>query len=276
MSIINKPAIIKFPIVLSIPHTGIQFPEKIKNDFKQHLLQPDDTDWKVNWLYDFAASEGIATISAIYSRWVIDVNRYPGGEVLYNDGRMITGLCPVTDFAGNKIYNDDRSEVAPIEVQWRKDIFFYPYQNAVQVLLEEVKEKFGGVLLWDCHSIRRHIPSLQSEPIPDLILGSADGISASADIIEKALSLLQQSSYSLSHNHPFKGGYITRHFGKPHLHQHALQLEMVKQLYMDDEERNYEPAKANAVRYLLKETLLTLGNYLLQIYPKKDEQILLL
>ena len=39
--------------------------------------QPDDTDWFVHDLYNFAADLGITTIHAKYSRLVIDLNRDP-------------------------------------------------------------------------------------------------------------------------------------------------------------------------------------------------------
>ena len=264
MSIINKPQVVKLPIVLSIPHAGTGFPEELENRFKKEFLPPDDTDWYINWLYDFAFSLGIPTITARYSRWVIDVNRSPDNTPLYNDGRMITGLCPVTDLHGNNIYNDGRTEIHHIDLQWRKELFYYTYHNALQPLLNEVKEQFGAVLLWDCHSVKRHLPYIQPQPFADFILGSVDGSSASPYLIEKALEMLGQSNYSVSHNQPFKGGYITRSFGKPEENQHALQLEIAKPLYLDEHERNYDSGKAEEVRALLTATLTTLGKEIIQ------------
>ena len=126
------------------------------------------------------------------------------------------------------------------------------------------KANFGKALLWDCHSVRRIVPSIYAQPFPDLILGSADGTSAATNIIDKTLALLSNGSYSLSHNHPFKGGHITRYFGKPEKEQHALQLEMVKTLYMDDSERLYDEERAGKKQTLLKQTLTTLHQLLLQ------------
>ena len=91
-----------------------------------------------------------------------------------------------------------------------------------------------------------------SKPFPDLILGSADGTSASYEIINKALELLGNTGYSFSHNHPFKGGYITRYFGKPQEGQHALQLEMAKPLYMDDSERLYDKGRSRSDAAVIK------------------------
>ena len=69
---------IKQVFSLSIPHCGISFPNEIQSHFKeQKMMYPDDTDWYLEKLYDFAASMGITVIEAVYSRWVIDLNRTP-------------------------------------------------------------------------------------------------------------------------------------------------------------------------------------------------------
>jgi N-formylglutamate deformylase len=107
-------------------------------------------------------------------------------------------------------------------------------------------------LLWDCHSIRQVVSTIQKDKFPDLILGDADGTSASPGLIETALGVLDHGDYSVQHNHPFKGGYITRHYGNPAENQHALQLEMTKVNYMDDAEVKYDKARAGKVRGLLK------------------------
>jgi N-formylglutamate amidohydrolase len=103
------------------------------------------------------------------------------------------------------------------------------------------------------------VPTVYSEKFPDLILGSADQRSASQSLINLALSKLQQSSYSVEHNHPFKGGYITRHYGNPAEHYNAIQLEMSKVNYMDDSERNYDPTRAENIREVLISTLSALA-----------------
>jgi N-formylglutamate deformylase len=141
-------------------------------------------------------------------------------------------------------------------------LYFEPYHQALQGLLDDTRARFGRVLLWDCHSIRRSVPAIHAGPFPDLILGSADQTSASAALIAQALQQLGSGPYSLSHNTPFKGGFITRHFGQPGTQQHALQLEMAKDVYMDDSERAYDAARAAQIQQLLRQTLLTLGHSL--------------
>ncbi len=250
---ITQPSSPEVPILLSVPHCGTEFPEMVKSQYKESLISsPDDTDWFVDKLYDFAPELGITMISARISRWVIDLNRNPEEKPLYSDGRLITGLCPTTTFLGEPIYKDQRKQVDPNEVQRRLSSYFFPYHHKIQELMDQLIRRHGQVLLWDCHSIRQSVPTIQKEPFPDLILGDADGTSASPGLIETTLSVLDHSRYQTRHNFPFKGGFITRHFGKPSIGQHALQLEMTKVNYMDDAEKSYNVDRASEVRTLLK------------------------
>src|SRR5688572_10106708 len=102
-----SPTSVRIPILISVPHCGIQFPDELKQELVPSLIaKPDDTDWFVDKLYDFAPAIGITMITAVYSRWVIDLNRDPESKPLYNDGRMITGLCPTTNFLAQPLYKD--------------------------------------------------------------------------------------------------------------------------------------------------------------------------
>jgi N-formylglutamate deformylase len=251
------------PILISVPHCGVGFPDELKNQFDQPLIaRPDDTDWFVDQLYDFAPAMGMTMISATYSRWVIDLNRDPESKPLYTDGRIITGLCPTTNFLGQALYSDKRTEIEKSEIERRLNSYYWPYHQKVQTLLDDLKSTFGKVLLWDCHSIRQFVPTIQPEKFPDVILGSADKTSAGPQLIDMALRCLGTSDYTLSHNSPFKGGYITRNFGKPTSNQHALQLEMCKVHYMDDSELIYDKTRADKMRDVLQNVFANLAEQL--------------
>ncbi len=243
------------PILISVPHCGIEFPDELKDQFQANLISaPDDTDWFVHQLYDFAPSMGMTLIAARYSRWVIDLNRDPQSKPLYTDGRIITALCPTTTFLGEPLYRDERKEIDQKEIDRRLEKYYWSYHQQIEENLIRLKKKFGQVLLWDCHSIRQVVPTIQQKKFPDLILGDVDGTSASPGLIETSLGVLDHGTYSVNHNHPFKGGFITRHFGKPSENVHALQLEMTKVNYMDDREMTYHAARADKMRVLLEKT----------------------
>ena len=166
-------------------------------------------------------------------------------------GRIITELVPKTDFLGGDIYIDKKFLPDDAEIERRLENYYRPYYRKIENLLEERLNEFGKVLLWDAHSIRRFVPTIRSEPFPDLILGDNDEKSAGKEIIEIALSNLKKGKYEVNHNSPFKGGNITRSFGKPENNIHALQLEMTKTNYMDDDELTFNEEKANEMRKVL-------------------------
>ncbi|HEY8563426.1 MAG TPA: N-formylglutamate amidohydrolase [Pyrinomonadaceae bacterium] len=258
-----EPTAPKVPVILSSPHSGTEFPDELKTHFRAELrARPDDTDWFVHELYNFAPALGITTIHARYSRWVIDLNRTPESAPLYADGRIITELVPKTDFLGGEIYVDRKFLPDDAEIKRRLETYYKPYYEKIERLLADRIAEFGRVLLWDAHSIRRFVPTIQNEPFPDLILGDNDGKSADGELIEIALGGLRQGKFGVNHNAPFKGGNITRHFGQPARKVHALQLEMAKTNYMNDDELTFNESRANEVRSVLRPVFENLIKYL--------------
>ena len=248
---ISEPTVPKVPIVVSVPHCGVAFPDDIRSQYVPELIaQPDDTDWFVDRLYDFAPAMGITVIKAHYSRWVIDLNRDPDSKPLYNDGRVITTLTPTTNFLGAPLYTGATPD--DTEVQRRLKAYYLPYHQKVGSLLDDLQKKFNHVLLYDAHSIRQVVKTIHSEAFPDLLLGSNNETSAHPELIKTALQGLDAADYSLEHNTLFKGGQITRSFGQPGRKRHALQLERSKTLYMDDTETEYAPERAEKLKTILK------------------------
>lgn len=250
-----EPTSAPVPIIISVPHSGTKFPSEIKGHYKKRMRRHlDDTDWYVHKLYEFAPSLGITLIKANLSRWVIDLNRDPKSTPLYNDGRLITTNTPTTDFFGNKIYKSPKYEPDQAEINRRLNSYYWPYYQQLESLIETRKQQFGKVLLWDAHSIRHRVSTIQKDPFPDMILGNNDSQTADSDLIDTALNGLKSGSFQISHNTPFKGGHLTRYFGKPENNVHALQLEMNKILYMDDNEITMNEHRTAEVKIVLQKT----------------------
>lgn len=255
----------RIPILISSPHSGILFADDLKNDFlEDKVANPSDADWFMPELYNFASEMGITMITANLCRWNIDLNRDPKSAPLYNDGRLITGLCSTTTFEGEPIYKEGK-EPNQIEIDRRLDKYFWPYYQKVQELLDDLKAEFGQVILYDLHSITRKVEAISSSDFPDIVLGDAEGKSAHADLIDIAVKNFEGSDYSFSHNDPFKGGHITRYFGKPENGVHALQVERSKDIYMDEVKNEFDPVRSAKLRDLLKTNLLELAEKVQQL-----------
>lgn len=240
------------PIIVSSPHSGVKFPKNLQSQFKSSVInKPEDTDWYIDRLYEFAPDLGIGVVSAQYSRYVVDLNRDPKGHNLYDDGRNITTVLPTTTFSGKSIYQ--LASPGKSEIDTRLVNYFDPYYQFLRERLGELREKFSHVLLFDAHSIKKNVPQISIEPIPDLVLGDNSGQSAHpliSRVAQKCLS--SQSSWGFSYNSPFRGGFITRSLPRPQLGWHGLQLEMSQSNYMDAENEQYDRNKAKEIQKLLK------------------------
>ena len=126
-----------------------------------------------------------------------------------------------------------------------------PYHDALAGELQRLKALHGFVLLWDAHSIRSHIPWLFEGKLPDFNIGTANGLSACAAISNVVVA--QNQEFTQVVNGRFKGGYITRHYGQPAQHVHAVQLEKCQNLYMTETPPYaYNEALAGQVQPTLK------------------------
>lgn len=221
------------PLLLSIPHLGTHLPEDLLPGFTDQARILADTDWHLDRLYCFAREQGYSVLKAKVSRYVIDLNRPPGGESLY-PGQTTTGLCPTETFRGMPLYRPGQTPDAA-EIARRRDRYWQPYHDALRQEVERLLALHGRVLLWEAHSIASVLPRLFDGRLPDLNLGTNSDAACATSLLDAALATLPGvNRYTHVVNGRFKGGYITRHFGQPARGVHAIQLEMAQCLYMDE------------------------------------------
>lgn len=242
------------PLLVSLPHDGSHIPEALAARMTPEARQAPDTDWFVSRLYDFARGLGASVLVPTHSRYVVDLNRPPDDTSLY-PGQNTTGLCPAVRFDGGPVYLPGQTPSAD-EIAERVERHWRPYHAALAEEIARLQAAHGRVLLWEGHSIRAVVPFLFEGRLPDLNLGTAAGAScapATQARLEAVLSA--QSAYSHVVNGRFKGGYITRHYGRPGAGVEAVQLELAQTTYMDDAEREYAPDRAARLQGLLAELL---------------------
>jgi N-formylglutamate deformylase len=149
-------------------------------------------------------------------------------------GAANTELCPTRYFTGASLYVEGGAPDAA-EIIRRRAMYWQPYHDALRAELDRVRAQFGYALLWDGHSIRSEIPWLFDGTLPDLNLGTASGTSCAASLRSQIVAELQRSpQFTHAADGRFKGGYITRHYGRPADHIHAVQMEMCQSLYMQE------------------------------------------
>lgn len=237
------------PLILSMPHPGTGVPPEVAAQLNARGKLVEDTDWHMRQLYGFAAPFQPSIVEAQLSRFVIDLNRDPAGVSLY-PGQATTELVPTTTFDGAPIW-----QTAPDanEVERRKAAYFQPYHTALAAEIERVKAEHGYCVLWDCHSIKSVIPRLFEGTLPTLNLGTNSGQSCAGSIEAAAVTAMAGQPLTQIANGRFKGGWITRRYGRPAERVHALQMEIALSAYLSEENApwTFDAPKAAALQTAL-------------------------
>ncbi len=244
------------PLVLSFPHVGLAWPHDLRP--KPQVDFPRNADYDVHTLYEFASHWGAASVAAVYSRLVADLNRadddvsrkivpdHPAARPRRNPGIAASANQPGAERDAGRpgrgvvwtaAIGNVRllSEPLPYErFRYRMDRFHAPYYRALEILLERRRQRFGYAVLLDGHSM----PSVVG---PDLVIGTLDGASCDPTVSRAAVRALSGEGrepgckLEVTVNHPYLGGELVRRFGRPHEGLHALQLEVSRALYMDEQ-----------------------------------------
>ena len=243
------------PLLVSMPHSGLQVPAELSARMTEAALALPDTDWHLDRLYDFATDHGASVLLAKHSRYVVDLNRPPSDESLY-ENQVATGLCPRQTFAGQEIYRDGEV-VGDDEQKGRIAAYWQPYHGKISATLQQIRERFGYALLWDAHSIPGEVPLLFEGVLPDLNIGTNGGLSCAANFTAAVATVAEDSPYSSVVNGRFRGGHITRNYGAPARGIHAIQLELTQRNYMDEKILEFDSGRAVRLVDTIKKMLQT-------------------
>jgi len=246
------------PVVLGLPHTGTWLPAEVNERLTAKGRELADTDWHVHRLYDGLLA-GVTTVRARFHRYLIDANRDPSGASLY-PGQNTTGLVPTTDFDGAPLWSEPPGTE---ETEARRLGFHAPYHAALAAELDRVRARHGGAILYDCHSIRSEIPFLFDGILPDFNIGTNSGKSCNPAVGTAVGSICaSDSGYSTVTNGRFRGGWTTRHYGRPAEGIHAIQMELAQSTYLTREAPPWalDPEKSGKLRKILREILTALAD----------------
>jgi N-formylglutamate deformylase len=217
------------PLIVSIPHAGTEL-LGFQPAFVDPWLAREDADWLLDALYDFVASLGATLVRTPLSRSIIDVNRDPSGASLY-PGQATTELVPTTTFSGEPFYRPGRTPDAA-EIDERRRLYFAPYHAALASEIARLRQKYKRVALFDAYSIRSVIPRLFDGELPVFNLGTNSGGSCSPKLRNTIRAVLNASGRSTVNDGRFRGGWITRAYGRPSEGVEALQLELACRAYI--------------------------------------------
>ncbi len=218
------------PIVANIPHSGLVIPEEMAQLLNQsHGSYIPNQDWHLDRLYDFLPSLGITVLQAVYSRYVVDLNRSLQ-EPLF--GSFWRSAIPEKTAFDIPLYQTPPSQE---QIERRIKQFYDPYHQQLEQLLNQMIERFGRVYLLDLHSFMGLISD-------EVCLGNVNGQSCSEPLISTVESAFSSNGYQVVRNKVFSGGHITKHYGQmPNVE--ALQIEIRYPTYLKSTQldQNYVP-----------------------------------
>jgi len=221
------------PLLVSFPHVGTLIPAELQPRYTERALQVEDTDWFLDRLYGFAAEIGASLLVPRFSRYVVDLNRPSDNRPMYA-GQNNTELCPTRHFSGEPLYREGQAPDAA-EIQRRVARYWQPYHDALREELARLRADHGHAVLFDSHSIKSELPWLFEGTLPHMNLGTVGGTSCAPSLRDALAAVLAaQADYGHVVDGRFKGGHITRQYGRPSRGVHAVQLEMCWRAYMDE------------------------------------------
>lgn len=231
----------RVPFVFASPHSGRVYPDSFVAASRLGAIGlRRSEDAFVDKLFASAIELGAPMIAARFPRAYLDANRAPGelDPTMFTDALTVPvdppgtrvnaglGVIPRIVRDGAEIY---RAKLPAHEAENRLSLLYRPYHAALSKLLEETRARFGCAVLIDCHSM----PSAAA--IPDAVLGDRYGMAASHALMRKAERDFERSGFTVARNTPYAGGYSTHLYGRPMLGHHALQIEINRALYLNEE-----------------------------------------
>ena len=260
------------PFVFASPHSGRHYPASfVARSRLAPLALRRSEDAFVDEIFSSVVGLGAPLIAARFPRAFLDANRAPSefdntmfaGTLPFavdsQSPRVTAGLgvIPRVVRDGAEIY---REKLSTGEAETRMARLYRPYHDALAKLIADTREQFGFAILIDCHSM----PSAAA--VPDVIVGDRYGVSAAPLLTRLAEHAFETRGFSVARNTPYAGGHTTHLHGRRGGPVQALQIEISRALYLDEERivpsAQFESLRArvgDALRALLSADLSTIG-----------------
>ena len=244
---LTRPAARTTSVVFASPHSGREYPKAFLKAavLNQHEIRSSE-DAYVDDLFEAAPKYGAPLLTARAPRAFLDLNRAPeeldqavieGVRRVSQNPRVVSGLgvIPRVVANGRQIY---RGKISLDEAHRRISYYWRPYHDMLQTLLDESQNTFGEAILVDCHSMPHEALENVGPPgaaRPEIVLGDRFGASASGDIVERLEAAFASAGLRVARNMPFAGAHIAKYYGRPARGQHAIQVEIDRALYMNEQ-----------------------------------------
>lgn len=262
------------PLVFASPHSGSDYPpEFLASSCLDPISLRQSEDSFVNEIFSCAPEMGAPLIHALFPRAFVDPNREPYelDPAVFKEKlppyantrspRVAAGLGTIARVvaSGANIYRDKLSLAEGLD---RIRNCYWPYHEALRMLVQQTKEQFGCCVLVDCHSMPSASKLGHGRGTTNrtaFVLGDCHGSSCAAAVTDTVEKILHRQGYQVARNSPYAGGFVTRHYGKPETGVHSLQIEINRQIYMDETRMERRPA-LRALAQDMRDVVAALGD----------------
>ena len=236
------------PFLFNSPHSGRCYSDDFRQSSRLTELElRSSEDAYIDQLFAKVTQCGVPMMVAHFPRAYLDLNREPYelDPTMFSEPlpsyaksagpRVGSGLGTIARIVSERkeIY---RHKLALQDGLNRIDTLYKPYHQALRRQMALTHVQFGYACLIDCHSMpSRVLQNIKPNQRPDIILGDRYGTSCDQSLTSAAKSILTHLGFKVEMNRPYAGGFITQHYGRPIKGLHALQIEIDRSLYMDEE-----------------------------------------
>ncbi|MDR1026073.1 MAG: N-formylglutamate amidohydrolase [Lactobacillus sp.] len=238
---------IRYPIILSSPHSGHFFPKEFYDNVKvdEKDLKVNE-EWFVDELIEGAINQGFATLLMNVSRAFVDVNRdkieidpdmyfdYTNSDDCGGSRRCRVGYGVIHRILhnGRDIYD---GKISYYEALDRIKNVYDEYHKKLSKLIDKTVKKFGYCFVLDCHSMPSKIGAMMLDDKPiDICLGTLFEQSCPNEMSDFFMNKFKEEGYNTLYNTPYSGAYITFNYCQPRKKVFTMQLEINRGLYMNE------------------------------------------
>jgi N-formylglutamate amidohydrolase len=257
-----RPTSVETAVLVEVPHAGLEVPAEVR----AQLVVGDaailrDSDLFVDRLFARVPAHGASLLTSRLSRYVVDLNRAPD-DVDRQTVRDHPAPRPTQSRGVVWRSTTDglpalREPITYAELERRVARYHTPYHAALEAELERKRTTFGHAILVAGHSM----PSTGKgrERRADVVPGTRGRTTASARVIDLVERHFVGLGLTVKHDDPYRGGWSTQRYGRPDSGVHAIQIELNRALYADEDRSLLDDAGVARLTPMLLSLIDALG-----------------
>ncbi|MGB5222235.1 MAG: N-formylglutamate amidohydrolase, partial [Polyangiales bacterium] len=255
------------PVLVEVPHSGLQVPPDVEAEIEATPLAVlRDSDIYVDQLYERAPGQGATLLVSRVSRYVVDLNRGPD-EV---DSAAVPRHPKARHIPARGVVWRARTDGTPLlrapltidQFAKRIELYYKPYHQKLHEVAARMREEHGHVVILAAHSMPstgRRVFGGREVRRADIVPGTRGRSTADGRIIDLVDAHFRGAGLSVKHDDPYRGGWTTSSYGAPKRGQHAIQIELNRALYVNEETSEIKKRDFAQLQEVLDQLVSKLG-----------------